>query len=86
VEKTRLSTKGQVVLPQSIRESRAWVAGTEFAVEEIADGIVLRPLKPFAKTRHEDVAGCLKYAGKAKTIREMDAAVAAGMKRRYGRS
>jgi hypothetical protein len=29
----------------------------------------------FAPTRIEDVAGCLAYAGPAKTIEEMDAAV-----------
>ena len=43
METTRLSTKGQIVLPKNIRTSRAWVPGTEFTIEETADGILLRP-------------------------------------------
>ena len=34
METTRLSTKGQIVLPKTIRASRAWGPGTEFTVEE----------------------------------------------------
>src|SRR5580658_3848144 len=34
METTRLSTKGQIVLPKALRTSRAWKPGTEFIVEE----------------------------------------------------
>ena len=34
METTRLSTKGQIVLPKGIRAARAWEPGTEFTVEE----------------------------------------------------
>ncbi|GEM_PF-670113 len=38
---------------------------------------IVKPLAPlFPPTRLEDVAGCLRYTGQAKTIEEMDAAVA----------
>jgi AbrB family looped-hinge helix DNA binding protein len=71
METTRLSTKGQVILPKSVRTSRAWLPGTEFLVEETPDGVLLRPLGRSPESRLEDVIGCLKYTGKPKTISEM---------------
>ncbi|MBI2227451.1 MAG: hypothetical protein HYU44_21475 [Betaproteobacteria bacterium] len=41
---------------------------------------LLRPLKLFKPARLEDVIGCAGYTGPAKTIEEMDAAIAAGLK------
>ena len=35
---TTLSTKGQVILPASIRRRQHWNAGTRLTVEETADG------------------------------------------------
>jgi len=83
---TRLSSKGQVVLPQSIRVARAWKPGTEFTVEETADGVLLRPAPLFPPTKLEDVVGFLKYKGKPKTIAQMDAAIGREVKRRHDRS
>lgn len=85
METTRLSSKGQVVLPKPIRDARRWQPGTELTVENTADGVLLRPAKPFAPSRLEDVAGSLRYAGKPKTIRQMDAAIRAEVKARRGR-
>jgi AbrB family looped-hinge helix DNA binding protein len=56
METTRLSTKGQAVLPKNIRASRAWVPGAEFIVEETADGILLRPARRFPRTTLDEVA------------------------------
>lgn len=47
----------------------------EFIVEEVADGVLLRPLKPFKPTRHEDVFGCLKHNRPQLSIEEMEQAV-----------
>lgn len=80
---TRLSTKGQVILPKSIRSARAWLPGTEFSVEEAADGVLLRPAPLFPPTELDDVAGCLRYQGKAKSLAQMDEAIAKSVKRRY---
>ena len=60
METTRLSSKGQIVLPKSVREARSWKPGTEFAVDETSDGILLRPLRPFPPTSIAEVYGCLK--------------------------
>ncbi|HEV2278111.1 MAG TPA: AbrB/MazE/SpoVT family DNA-binding domain-containing protein [Acidobacteriaceae bacterium] len=82
---TRISSKGQVVLPQPIRKRRKWRAGTELIVEETKDGVLLRAARPFPPTTYEEVEGLLQYKGKPKTIEEMDAAIAKGIKERHAR-
>jgi AbrB family looped-hinge helix DNA binding protein len=85
METTRLSSKGQVVLPKSVRDARSWKPGTQFAVEEVSEGILLRALRPFPPTSVEEVSGCLKYTGRAKTLREMETAIARGVRARHDR-
>lgn len=85
METTKLSSKGQVVLPKSVRDARGWETGTEFAVEGVSEGILLRPLRPFPPTRIDDVFGCLKYSGRAKTLRQMEKAIAQGVRARHDR-
>jgi AbrB family looped-hinge helix DNA binding protein len=80
---TRLSSKGQVVLPSSIRAARKLKTGARFAVEDTREGILLRPLSPFPQTRIEDVCGMLEYDGPARSIEEMDAAVSAMFRKRW---
>jgi AbrB family looped-hinge helix DNA binding protein len=82
---TTLSTKGQVVLPKSIRERRRWGPGTRLLVEDTPEGVLLKPAPLFPPTRPEDVYGMLKYSGPPKTIEEMDAAITAEVKRRHAR-
>lgn len=83
METTRLSTKGQIILPKSIRDARAWRAGTEFTVEETKEGVLLRPASPFPRTTLDQVIGCLKYKGKRKTLAQMDEAITREIKRRH---
>lgn len=81
----RLSSKGQVVIPAELRAARAWKAGTRFEVVDTAEGVLLKPLgtaSPFEPTRLEDVFGMARYAGPARTVAQMDAAVAAEAARR----
>jgi len=82
METTRLSSKGQVILPKSIRTAHRWEPGVEFSVEDVAEGVLLRLIKPQQTTRLEDVVGCIPYHGPAKTMEEMDAAIAAGIRER----
>lgn len=79
---TIVSTKGQVILPKAIRDQRHWSAGTRLSVEDTPDGVLLKPVPIFAPAMIDAVFGSLAYAGKAKTIEEMDAAVVAEAKRR----
>ena len=39
---TIVSTKGQVILPKAIRDSKGLGAGKEFVVEETREGVLLR--------------------------------------------
>ena len=75
METTRLSTKGQIILPKRIRLSRSWEPGTEFTVEETQEGVLLRPAKRFPPTTLAQVAGCLAYKGRPKSLQQMDAAI-----------
>ena len=85
METTRLSTKGQIILPKAIRESRAWGPGTVFTVEQSGDGILLRPAERFKAADLEEVAGCLRSKRKPKTDAQMRAAIRREVMRRHDR-
>ena len=72
---TRLSTKGQVVLPKEIRESLGLAPGAELEVEVLDGSVVLRPIR---RTTVDDILGMLAWSGPARTIEEMEAAIALG--------
>jgi AbrB family looped-hinge helix DNA binding protein len=75
---TRLSTKGQIVIPKAIREAGRWPAGTEFVVSRRGTEIILAPASPgSATTRVEDVFGRLKL-GRALPTAEIERAVENG--------
>ena len=80
--RTRLSSKGQVVIPEKIRAAHGWGAGTEFVVEDRGDAIILRVARPFPPTRVEDVLGCTGYKGPKRTLAEMQEAIAKGVRER----
>lgn len=82
---TVVSTKGQVILPKTIRERRGWPPGTRLVVEETEDGVLLRAAPHFPVTRPADVFASLPAHGAAKTIEEMDAGLLAEAKRRHDR-
>jgi len=78
---TKLSSQGQVTVPQSLREH--WDEGQELIIINMGDGILLKPKKIFSETRLDEVAGCLNYQGKVKTIEEMDQAIAQGIQKSW---
>jgi AbrB family looped-hinge helix DNA binding protein len=83
---TRLSTKGQVVLPKEIRRRRNWTPGAELVIEETPDGVLLKPARVFPETRIEDVAGMLHRPDmKPVSIEEMHEAIAEEARRRRAR-
>lgn len=82
---TIVSTKGQVILPSSVRRRREWKAGTRLTVEETSEGVLLKPAPAFDATRPEQVFGVLAYRGKPKTLEEMDESVLAEARRRHDR-
>ena len=85
MEITRLSSKGQIILPKSVRDAHHWGPGVEFEIEDRAEGVLLRPRKRFAATQLNEVIGCTGYRGPAKSLEEMDAAIAQGVSERHDR-
>ncbi len=75
MESTKLSSKGQVIIPKSIRDAHNWQPGQELVAIDTEDGIFLKPKQPFPETSLTNVAGCLPYSGKSKTLDEIDEAI-----------
>jgi len=82
---TTVSTKGQVILPKSIRQARHWEAGTRLVVEDGPEGVMLKAAPHFPETRPEQVCGCLSYKGEAKSIADMEAGIMEEASRRHAR-
>ena len=80
-----MSTKGQVVIPQQLREHLGWGEGTRLEIVSQAGGVVIRPVRSYPETRVEDLFGLLAYAGPPKTIEEMNEAIALGALRSAGK-
>ncbi len=75
---TKLSTKGQLIIPKDVRDRHGWAAGTELVVEDLGHAVVIRSLDAVKPTTLKDVLGCLRYSGRPKTLADMEKAIAAG--------
>ncbi len=84
METTKLSSKGQVIIPKSVREAHRWEPGTEFTVEDTPQGILLKPKKLFPATRLEDVIGCTGYQGPPLSLEEIDRRLDEDLRRTWG--
>ena len=73
--RTRLSSKGQIVLPKEIRDRLGWPVGTELDVESEGDAVVLRLAPKRRRTSLDDVIGCIPYDGPPVSLAEMDESV-----------
>lgn len=83
METSKLSSKGQIIIPKQVREAHHWRTGMEFVVESVGDGILLRPRKPFPPTQLEDGVGCAGYRGPVKSLAEMEQGVLEDVKRKW---
>lgn len=86
---TRLSSKGQIIIPKAVRDAHGWKEGTEFVVEDGPYGIVIKP-RPrsepiFKPTTIEDVIGCAQYDGPAKSLEQIDTELQAAMREQFTR-
>ncbi len=77
---TRLSSKGQVVIPEAIRHQLGLAPGAEFVVVAEGDAIILQLVKApdvsefralLAKARRQARAVDLKHSDIAKAVREV---------------
>lgn len=80
METTKISSKGQVVIPKSLRVAHHWEAGQELVVVDVGDGILFKPKSPFKETNINEVASSLKFKGKTKSLEDMDEAIRKGVR------
>lgn len=89
METTRVSTRGQVVIPKELRKSYRWDVGQELDVIDTGDGLLLRARPSRESASWNDVVGCLGHLAKGKPVptdEDMHAAVRDMAARRYLRS
>lgn len=78
---TRLSTKGQLIIPKEIRDRYGWTIGTELSIEDQGGCVVIRRAEDLPETSLEDLVGCSGYQGPRHGLDEMEAAIAEGARR-----
>jgi len=83
METTKISSKGQVVIPKSLRVAHHWEAGQELVVVDVGDGILFKPKSPFKETNLNEVASSLKFKGKTKSLEDMDEAIRKGVRNHH---
>lgn len=83
METTKLSSKGQVVIPKSLRSMHRWETGLEFMVIDTGDGLLLKPRGPFALTELSEVAGMLKDKVAARSDKEIEASLREEVRRQW---
>jgi AbrB family looped-hinge helix DNA binding protein len=83
METTKLSSKGQVIIPKALRTTHHWEAGLELLVIDTGDGILLKPKRPFQASKLTDVAGMLKGRVNPKTDAEIAAALQQDARRKW---
>ncbi len=85
MEKTRLSSKVQLLLPKAIRDARGRGEGTEFVVKAMANGVLLRLARTVSATLLENAIGSAGYRGRPVSTEGMARAVAKGVRTRRDR-
>ena len=89
METTRVSSKGQVVIPKSIRDRLHLEAGATLSVGVENDAIVMHQVRKALRlptdSEIDAVAGCLKVGGAMPSREEEDTAIAALFRKEWGR-
>jgi AbrB family looped-hinge helix DNA binding protein len=83
METTKLSSKGQVIIPKAVRKTHHWEAGLELVVIDTGDGILLKPKVPFPATSLNHVSGMLRDSVTPKTDAEIEAAIKQGARKQW---
>ena len=80
---TKLSAKGQVVIPKDVRDRLHWNADTWLEVVENRDGISLKAARrknPFPPTTIEDLRAIPAWEGEPKSVEEISSLSAAALR------
>ena len=83
MERIQVLEHGHIVLPEGIRRTHHWNVGQELMILDSGDGVLLQSKPFFEPTTLDDVAGCLHYTGRAKTLDDMNMAIKEGVKQTY---
>lgn len=75
---SRLSTKGQLIIPKEVRERHGWRAGSELLLVDRGDEVVLRSSVTVPETTLDDLVGCVGYEGPRRSLADMEEAIARG--------
>jgi AbrB family looped-hinge helix DNA binding protein len=86
MQTTHVSSKGQVIIPKSIRDAYQLNVGQELEVEIVSQGILLKVKNKLPKSTLNDLIGCTGYQGKAKTVDEMTESIQQGIITEWGRN
>lgn len=82
VATTRMSSKGQVVIPESVRERLGLEPGAQFVVVGADDVIILKALRPFALDDFDGLIRLARAQAKRAGLKRADIAWAvAGVRR-----
>ncbi len=76
VSTSKVTSKGQIVIPKDIRRRYGWRPGTRLEIREQGDQIVLRVVSRPEETSLEDLKGCAHYEGPTKSLEDMEDAIA----------
>jgi AbrB family looped-hinge helix DNA binding protein len=83
--RTRVSSKGQVVVPREVRDRRGWREGTELVVEETPRGVLLRLAEPARTLDISELIGSAGYSGPRRTLADMERGILTEARRRGSR-
>jgi len=83
LDTTRLSSKGQVIIPKACRNRHRWTPGLELVVIDTGDGLLLKPKTPFAVTDLVNIAGMFNAQVTAKSDEEIAAALASDIRQKW---
>lgn len=72
VATTRLSSKGQVVIPEPVRQRLALKPGTEFVVVGDADVVILKTIAPPARADFAKLLARARRQAKVAGVRKAD--------------
>ncbi len=84
---TKVSAKGQVVIPKSVRDELDWPAGTRLQVEKVGGAVTLRAVESRRGTLtiEEFIARRPKYEGPPLSLEEIDSRLEKAMAEHFAK-
>jgi len=83
METTKLSSKGQVIIPKALRSAHHWEPGLELMVIDTGNGLLLKPRAAFAPSELSEVYGMFTHKVAPRTDAQIEAALADDMRRTW---